>query len=308
MIEVLEKDKELIAKERECLNAPKPTDFENGRITPEDVTKLIQLLQVPFEEGTVIRRERGDFVSKGVPQSLQLTRLFEVFGANHVSFEHKIVEFETVKREGKTDMHYYKVYVKLSIGNWTLYVNQDNKPCSTFQSYYEIEGIGFGGHTSKGTAEKNSVANGKKECMKNLGVLAYLYLEGDYSSDICSEDIEIDEEAEALFSKASTYPRTKLVLLDTPNMIDKGSIFLKGKAKDIQDSDKEVEIIIYRENPQLKEDHNTMIEALKTYKSGLVAGKELQVEYKEGNVGRAQYVIRRIFFNKSNSKDNNKRI
>ena len=302
MIEVLQRDKELVAKERERLNAPKPTDFENGRITPEDVTKLIPLLQIPFDEGAVIRRERGDFVSKGVPLSLQLTRLFEVFGANHISFEHKVVELETVKREGKTDMLYYKVYEKLSIGNWTIYVSPENKPCSTFQSYYEVEGIGFGGHTSKGTAEKNAVANGKKECMKNLGVLAYLYLEGDYSSDISNEDTELYEEVEELFSKASTYPRTKLVLLDTPNMTEKGSIFLKGKAKDTQDSDKEVEIIIYRENPQLKEDHNTMIEALRTYKSGLVAGKELQVEYKEGNVGRPQYVVRRIFFNKSNNK------
>lgn len=288
MIEILQRDKEILSKERETKNLPAPVKFDKSRITPEDITKLLPLLQLPFEENAIVRRERDDFVSKGVPLSMQLIRLFEVFGADHVKFQHDVVEKDIVKKEGKSDMHYYKVYVKLSIGNWTIYNENNCKPCSTFVSYYEVEGIGYGGHTSKGTAEKNAVANGKKECLKNMGVLAYLYVEGEYSGQ-GDPDIDDDE----ILTAAHTYPVTKIVLKDKPIINENAIIFLKGKAVDTH-TNSEIEIIIYKENPQMKEEHQKMIDTLKQYKSSLIAGKELQVEYMEGNVARPQYIIRKV--------------
>ncbi|WP_066630435.1 hypothetical protein [Clostridium magnum] len=288
--EILQKDKEILNKEREKNNLPAPVNFDKSRITPEHITKLLPLLQLPFEENAIVRRERDDFVSKGVPLSMQLMRVFEVFGADHIRFEHDVVEKDIVKREGKSDMHYYKVYVKLSIGNWTIY-NEDNcKPSSTFVSYYEVEGIGYGGHTSLGTAEKNAVANGKKECLKNMGVLAYLYVEGEYSGEGNSDIDDV-----GVITPAHTYPVTKIVLKDKPIINENAVIFLKGRALD-SSTNSEIEIIIYKENPQMKEEHQKMIDNLKQYKSLLVAGRELQVEYMEGNVARPQYIIRKLIF------------
>lgn len=286
MIEEIKRDKELISSQREALGLKKPTQFDKSRITPEDISNLIPIMQLPFAEQAIVRKTNQGFQSKGVPLPLQLMRLYEVFGAEHIKFEYKVTETDVVKKEDKHDMFYYKVSVKLKIGNWTMYTDQNTKPCSDFVTCYEIEGLGYGGNTSKGTAEKNAVANGKKECLKNMGVLAYLYLEDGESVD--------DGDS---YETSSIYPKTKLTLLDKPYINEKSKVFLKGMASDIE-NECEVEIIIYKENPQMVEEHNKMIETLKSYKHLLVAGKELSVEYMEGNIGKPQYVIRKVFLNK----------
>lgn len=291
--ELIQKDKELISRERDKLSLKKPTQFEMCRISPEDISNLIPLMQIPFLEQAIVRKNTQGFKSKGVPLPLQLMRLYEIFGAEHIKFEHNVIEVDTVKKEEKNDMYYYKISMNLKIGNWTMYTDQNTTPCSTFVTCYEVDGIGYAGNTSKGTAEKNAIANGKKECLKNMGTLAYLYLEEEDSLDYNE------------FDDSTNYPSTKIVLIDKPIIYDKSNskLFLKGMATDVKNNS-EVEIIIYRENPQMNEEHNKMIEALRTYKHSLVKSKELAVEYIEGTIGKPQYVIRRIFWKKQFQNDN----
>lgn len=292
-------DKLILEKEMETAKLPKSSMFEKGRITPEEITKLLPMIKIPFDESAVVRRVHKGFSSIGVPVLLQQARIYEIFGVEHIRFSHKVVEKETVlSKEGKQDMHYYKVYVKLSIGNQTMYTDQDQKPTATFVDYYYEEGIGFDGHINKGTAEKNALANGKKECFKAMGMLDYLYLEGDMNSvvDISDAEGDIQDCLEGDTEGAYTYPRTKIALLEKPTIHEQGKVFLKCKAID-KENDKEIEILIFRENPMFVEAHQVMMDTLNKHQQHLVKDTELHVEYKENNYGgKQQYIITKIFF------------
>lgn len=292
MNELLSIDKTVLDKERETKKLPYPENFEKGRITPEDISKLLPLLKIPFDESAVIKREHAGFTSIGVPFSLQQARLYEVFGVDHIRFSHEIVEKEMVPSKSDTkDMHYYKVYVKLSIGNQTIYTDKEQTPKSTFVEYYYVEGIGFDGHHNKGIAEKKALSNGKKECLKTMGMLEYLYIESDMSSR--SEEDNFLESC--IDDESITYPTAKITLLEKPTIMDQGKIFLRCMATD-NIINKPIEVIIYRENPMYVESHQSMIDTLKKHKNYLVRGKELHVEYKEQNyAGKQQYIISKVF-------------
>jgi hypothetical protein len=293
-------DKLILDKQREISKLLKPSEFEKSRITPVEITNLLPLIRIPFDESAVARREHNGFTSIGVPVSLQQARIYEIFGVDHIRFSHKVVERETVEgKEGKKDMHYYKVYVKISIGNQTLYTDQEQKPTATFVEYYYVEGIGYDGHINKGTAEKNALANGKKECFKAMGMLDYLYLEGDTEANEWDTNDLLEVDTEGVY----TCPTTKITLLDKPKLNDQGKVFLKCKAIDTE-KDKEIEILIYRENPMFVEAHKVMIATLKKHQQHLIKDKELHVEYKEHNYGgKDQYIISKIFF-KETKKEN----
>jgi len=303
-------DKLIIDKERETGKLLKPSLFEKSRITPEEISTLLPLVKIPFDESAVMRSVHKGFSSIGVPVLLQQARIYEIFGVGHIRFSHTVVDKEIISsKEDKKDMHYYKVYVKMSIGNQTMYTDQEQKPTSTFVEYYYIEGIGFDGHISKGTAEKNALANGKKECFKAMGMLDYLYLEGDMNNSLNASDSEdtsdcLDGDTEGAY----TYPRTKIALLDKPTINEKGKVFLKCKAIDTENK-KEIEILIYRENPMFVEAHKLMMETLNNFRQHLVKDTELDVEYKEHNYGgKDQYIITKIFFKEIEKKPNNKKL
>lgn len=283
----------------ETAKLSKSSMFEKGRITPEEIIKLLPMIKVPFDESAVVRRVHKGFSSIGVPVLLQQARIYEIFGVEHIRFSHKVVETETVlSKEGKQDMHYYKVYVKLSIGNQTLYTDQDQKPTATFVEYYYIDGIGYDGHINKGTAEKNALANGKKECFKAMGMLDYLYLEGDMNrlADTSDNEWDTPDGLGGDTEGAYTYPKTKVSLLEKPTINETGKVFLKCKAIDTE-KNKEIEILIYRENPMFVEAHQLMMDTLNKHQQHLVKDTELHVEYKEHNYGgKQQYIITKIFF------------
>lgn len=284
-LEVL--DNKFIEGKRKEMNLPNPCEFENRRISQQQVSELIPLLLQPFDELAIrINSDKG-FEAKGVPLPLQLNRLYQVFGVEHVHFEHSVVEQEIPASEVDKGKYYYKVYVTLKIGNWTQYVNAvTNEPMSKFLEYYSVVGVGSSSHASRGTAEKSAVANGKKECLKNMGLLSYLY--------VSDEDGDNDD------FYTSSLPLAKIELLDRPYINDIGTVYLKVRARDI-DKDEEVEAIVYKENQMNKEEHQKMIQVLKKYQSSLVEGKVIQVEYREKEYsGKMQYIINRILFTKEN--------
>src|SRR5690554_777023 len=149
---------------------------------------MLELVKLPFDD-SVIEKKNIDtgYVSRGVPYQLQLNRLQEVFGNTHIKIEHQVVEeYAPPVEEGKVQMFYYRVYVTISIGNYTLYVDGDVPKCD-FISYYQEKGIGYAGHFKKGTAEKNALSNGIKDALRNIGMLRYLYI-NDSDEDNASSD------------------------------------------------------------------------------------------------------------------------
>lgn len=294
MVDVLKSDKELIDSKRKELSIPDPMKFDKFRITPEYITKLFILLQIPFTEEAIIRRIEDDSVIEEVPVYLQLMRLYQVFGMEHIKFEHTVIEHEIVQK-GNDNMHFYKLYVKLSIGNWTIYNENNSKPCSTFVSYYDVKGIGYEGDFLKGIAEKKAVINGKKECLKNMGILAYLYVENEYRS---MESLEKSDKAcqkTKINFNDKVCQKTKIILKEKPVIHNSSEVFLKCKAVDVQNKNSEIEILVYKENSQMKEEHQKMINNLKRYKNSLIPGKKLIIEYIKDNAIEKQYIIRKIF-------------
>jgi hypothetical protein len=279
MCEILKKDIEMIEKVRKEKNLPKPSEFKDGRINPSDLEKLLSLAVLPFDEKAVGEGRKSGFNSRGVNYNIQLNRIQQVFGTSHVKVNHEVVEKKEVENEDKMDMIYYKTYVTVMIGNYTTYTNSDNKPDGNFVPYYDTTGIGWAGAVNEGTAEKNSRANGIKEALKNMGMLRDLYLDGDDNDNSGSS-----------YSNRST----TVTLIEDPTIYDSGVLFMKSKAKDLAQN-KEIEVIIYRNNDYNEEEHNEMIEMLNKNKKYLVEGKKLKVEYREKIYNdNMQYVVYKI--------------
>lgn len=299
---LLEIDKEIINKYREEHELPAPCDFELGRIDHVLVEKLMPLIKLEFDIKAVESTRVDGFNAKGVSASLLEARLQEVFGTSHIKVEHRVVEHgyiensdnKPVKEDDDSDesedsidendsqeasptkpkkgLHYYKVYVVVKIGNWTFYSDNNGKPDTNFVTYYQVEGIGYGRAINVGTAEKNALANGKKEAFRNMGMLRYLYIEEDNKKPIAGD-------------------QTTIELMENPNMPSSGTLFLKCKAKDLQ-NDKEVVAIIYRENKYNAEGHKKMIDMLTEHKTGLVKGKKMNINYKRSSyLNEEQYQI-----------------
>ncbi|MBO8160593.1 MAG: hypothetical protein H0Z24_03060 [Thermosipho sp. (in: Bacteria)] len=284
MCDALKIDNKMIEDKRKELKLPAPTEFENGRISPELIDKLMELLLLPFDESAVETGRDGGFTTKGVSYALQLNRVQKVFGPSHIKIEHRVDEYELVKNErdeSKQPMHWFKVYVSLKIGNWTMYTDANNTPGSEFVTYYQVDGIGYAGAVKKGSAEKNAVANGLKDCFKTMGMLRYLYLDEDDSND-----------------KSFGEKVTKVRLLEKVQINDSGTVRLKARAVDVNTGE-EIDIIVYRENKRNPGEHQKMLEMLLQYKEHLVKGKELKVGYFESLYqGKKQYVINKVITDK----------
>jgi hypothetical protein len=279
MCEILRKDNEMIEKARKENNLPKPSDFKDGRINPSDIERLLALVVLPFAEDAVDKGDKSGFKSIGVNYNIQLNRIQQVFGISHVKVSHEVVEKKEVEKEDKNNMIYYKTYVTVMIGNYTTYTNSDNKPDANFVHYYDTTGIGWAGAINEGTAEKNSRANGIKEALKNMGMLRDLYL-----------DNEDDDNSGSSYSNSSTM----VVLQEDPTLFDSGMLFMKSKAKDLAE-DKEIDLVIYRNNKYNEEEHNQMIEMLNQNSQHLVEGKKLKIEYKEKMYkDNMQYIVNKI--------------
>src|SRR5690606_11091852 len=131
----LTRDNELIEKERERLRLHKPTEFEKGRLDPILVEKLLPLVQLPFDKKVIKERKQNGFKSKGVPYKLQINRLQQIFGLSHILIEHKVISQAYKENSDPTKMglYYFKVYVALRIGNWTMYNDTtNNRPDRSF--------------------------------------------------------------------------------------------------------------------------------------------------------------------------------
>jgi hypothetical protein len=285
MSDFLTIDNELIEKKRTELNLPKPIDFEGGRLKPEDVEKLMPLVLLPFDENFIDKGNSSGFSSKGINYILQLNRLQQVFGVTHVKLEHTVIEKKTVEKDEKQDMFYYKVYVVIKIGNYTIYSNSDNVPDSNFVPYFITEGIGWAGAVNEGTAEKNARANGIKEALKNMGMLRYLYLNDD------SNENDDDNSSSSGFNKGT---EGTVELLEDATIYSSGTVFMKCRAKDTE-KNKEIEVIVYRKNNFNEKRHKEMVEMLEANKVHLRKGKVLYVDYLENMYyDKLQYVIQNI--------------
>ncbi|NBI07644.1 hypothetical protein [Senegalia massiliensis] len=279
MSDILETDIKFIEDKRKDLNLPKPQDFEEGRIKPEDIEKLLELVKLPFKEGSTSNSYTG-YSSKGIKYLLQLNRLQQIFGNTHIKIEHKVIDKKLVesKDPNKNDMYYYKTYVEIQIGNYTLYTDSDNIPKTNFVSYYTVEGIGWGKAVDEGTAEKNSKTNGIKDVCKYMGMLRDIYLQDNDDSD----------------SNYNEGLQGEIQLLSQPNIYPSGTIYLKSTAKDIN-KNKNIEIIIYRNNNYNEKEHKSMIQMLEKNRTHLIKGKNLKVNYLENKYqNREQYIIQKI--------------
>lgn len=284
---LLEVDREIVDKARKEMGLPSPIEFENGRLDHVLIEKLLPLALLPFDEDAIEKGDlsSGGFTSKGVSHSLQLNRLQDVFGTTHIKIEHSVEEkrFEESQKEGRQGMYYYKVYVTIHIGNYTIYTDVTCKPFSNFVPYYTIDGIGWAGAITEGTAEKNAVANGIKDALSRMGMLRYLYAVK-------------KENRKAVRGTLKKEP-VEIKLLEDPAFDISDRLFLKGKAIDVKTGE-QIEVLIYKENTYNKEEHENMINLLSEHKKGLVAGKELKIDGKETVYqGQKQYIINKIYTN-----------
>ncbi len=278
-------DNKFIEEKRKELNLPKPVDFEGGRLAPEDVEKLMPLALLPFDESSIDKGNSNGFSSKGINYILQLNRLQQVFGVTHVKIEHTVVERKTVEKEDKQDMYYYKVYVVIKIGNYTIYSNSDNVPDSNFVPYYITEGIGWAGAVNEGTAEKSARANGIKEALKNMGMLRYLYLMDDDTADDNSST------SSSGFNKGVD---GTIELLEDAIIYPSGTIFMKAKAKD-RENNRDIELLVYRKNNFNEKRHKEMVDMLEANKNLLKKGKVLNIDYIENlYYDKLQYIVQNI--------------
>jgi hypothetical protein len=280
--DLLKIDNDMVEKKREEMKLPKPAEFDKGRINIEEIEKFIELAIVEFDENCIGSSSNGGFSAKGVDYKIQLNRLQQVFGRSHVKVEHSVTETKTVGGEGeKKDMFYYKVYTEIKIGNYTLYTNKDNAMDSNFVPVYITDGIGWAGAVNEGTAEKNARANGFKEACKNMGMLRYLYI----------NEEEDDGEPSGGFVKGI---EGNVELIADATIYQTGALFLKARAKDVS-SDKEIELIVYRNNSMNEKAHKEMIDSLEAYKNVLKRGKPLKIEYIEKNYqGKPQYIVQAV--------------
>ncbi len=302
MSELISSEQQILNEYREKNDLPKPVDFEEGRIDPKLSEKLMPMVSLPFDDKAVKENNGMGFKSKGVSASLQEFRLQEVFGKSHIRIEREIItnrfqesqeeeidevnndEKERKKTKSKKGMYYYLVEVIIKIGNYTPYADKvSGKPDSSFVTYYEERGSGFAGGISEGIALKSAIANGKKDAFSNMGMLRYLHIENDTN-------------------KTDTFgENANVVLLEKPIFYDSGTIFMKGKAKDT-DTEKEIMLVIYRENKFNKEAHKEMVELLDKNKDRLVKNKSLNIIYlyKDWH-GEDQYIVNGIITNKNNN-------
>jgi hypothetical protein len=281
MNDILKIDNDLVEAKRKELGLLKPIDFENGRLNPDDVEKLMPLVLLPFDQSAIEQGKSSGFASKGINYNLQFNRLQQVFGVTHVKVEHTVVEKKTVEKEDKQDMYYYKVYTSIKIGNYTLYTNSDNTPDSNFVPYYITEGVGWAGAVNEGTAEKNARANGIKEALKNMGMLRYLYLNDDDDDNMSSSGYKKGIEG-------------TVELMSDPVFYSNGTIFMKCKARDV-DKDKEIELIVYRNNSLNEKPHKEMVDMLEFNKQLLKRGKLLKIDYLESlYYDKLQYIVQNV--------------
>jgi len=287
MCDVLEIDKKLIDKKREELNLPKPTEFGDeetkGRITPELIDRLMPLLQLPFDQSAIDINNKNGYTTKGVNWALQEARLQEVFGHSHIDIQHTITDEGSYTGSKDKELYYCKVLVTIRIGNYTFYIDStNNQPKSSFVTYYKVTGVGFAKDSpTKGGAEKNAIANGKKECFRQMGMLRYLYLDEDDDNNSGDHN-----------NNTST-----IKLAEKPTFYSSGSMYLKGKA--INSDNEKITIIVWKKDNANSDEHKKMIELLENHKDKLVEGKTLTVDYfvNEYN-GEEQYVITKIHSNK----------
>lgn len=290
MADVLKIDREFIEKKRKELKLPTPVDFEQDRITPDLIEKLMELIRLPFDSKAIEvgKGKKGGFKSKGVPYLLQLDRVQQVMGTSHVKIEHELVEVETVlsNEPDKAPMHYCKVYVTLKIGNYTFYVDSTNKPDASFVPYYVVSGIGYDGNTKKGTAEKSALANGLKDCFTKMGMLRELYLEEDDDGSNGKKGSDKEEVSKTI------------QLISDPNFFQTGIFVFKVLCKDVDDG-KEVEALMYRESRQNPDEHKEMVEKFLQGKDRFAKGITVKVLCKEQEYqGKAQYIVSRFIKDK----------
>lgn len=282
-MELLQLDKEIIDNARKERNLPIPTEFENGRLDQVLIEKLLPLALLPFHEKAIEENEAIGFVAKGVSYALQLNRLQEIFGTSHIKLEHSVVEkrFEESSKEGKQGMHYYKVYLTIHIGNYTIYTDVAGKPFSNFVPYYTVNGIGWAGAINEGSAEKNAVANGIKDALSEMGMLRYLYT--------------VKKNGKGNSSASTGKNAVTVKLSEIPSFNPTEKLFLKGKAVEIETGES-IEVLIYKENGYNKEEHAKMIALLTEHKQGLVKGKEMKIDGKETTYhGQKQFIINKIY-------------
>lgn len=277
----IQKDNDIVEQYRKENKLPRSLNFENGRITPSDIEKLIPIIAIPFDDEIIDYNKEQGFSSKGIHYLIQLNRLQQVFGHTHV-------KIETANKEQmqiSTDGYGSKMDVTIKIGNYRDYIDSNNKPNSNFVPLYIVEGIGWGTGNNLGTSEKNAMANGIKDALSKMGMLRYLY---------CSEEsLEIDGK---LFD---TSEMRTIELLDMP-IFSKGAIYMKVNAKDTE-TDEEVEAIIYRVNEMNGEHHKNMINLIESKRPILKKGSVLEIECKTGSYsGRKQYIILNV--NRKNSR------
>lgn len=285
MSDAIRIDNKIIDEKRKEWGLPKPTEFAEGRITPGLIEQLLPLLHLPFDDSAIEQSNTSGFNTKGVNYNLQLNRLQEVMGYTRVRVEHTCTDYEKVVNEkvdeGKkktTTMHYYKVSVRLMIGDYVPYVDSNGVPNSRFISCYECVGVGFAGANTKGTAEKNALANGLKDCFKNMGMLRYLYL--NESNDGGNNQKE---------------RKTQVKLLEDAQVLKNGLVAVRGKVKDLKEN-KVVDMVVFRENKYNMEEHKKLVNLLVKFEHQLSKDKVLNVGYRVNNHnGKEQYIINSLY-------------
>lgn len=246
-------DNEIVNAERKKLNLISPSAFPNYEITTEIFHKSLPLITLQFDDSVVTKKILNGYKQIGVSIHLQINRLNTVIGLEHINWIFRTKELGTSTSSKNKTTYAYSSDCILQIGNRKSYTNIDGIPGSTFIPIYECRGIGYSENINQGTAEKNAITNAKKECLKCLGMLNYLYVDEDDTNE--QETEQITE------SKSNNFLKSKLQLLSNPTINFQNVIVLKASAVDLN-CNENVELIAYKddyENPN----HINFLEKLK---------------------------------------------
>ena len=193
---------------------------------------------IKFDDSVVTKKILNGYKQIGVSIHLQINRLNTVIGLEHINWIFRTKELGTSTSSKNKTTYAYSSDCILQIGNRKSYTNIDGIPGSTFIPIYECRGIGYSENINQGTAEKNAITNAKKECLKCLGMLNYLYVDEDDTNE--QETEQITE------SKSNNFLKSKLQLLSNPTINFQNVIVLKASAVDLNCNENDKFLLMMR--------------------------------------------------------------
>jgi hypothetical protein len=296
----------LLETERAKNNLPKVEDFTEQNITSEDIEKLFPLIQLPIGLTEQIQLSKEDLCR------YHMFRLKQIFGNVHINVRSKTIEYSYDK---ESKVYVYEVEVNIQIGNYKFFVDDSRIPYTNFIKYYESRGLSVGSDTSRYDAKKSAIIDATLEALYNMGCESYglkeiliserknIVEEGNLSNRIGHKEelksCDIINNINEQNKSGKNVRHTILKFKDTPKFYsnDKSSVYLMRTIAHDINQNKDVSIIVYKENTYNQKVHKELTDFICQNTNMLGRDKELKVEYSLSKTYTDTYVISKIFAN-----------